>query len=55
MRNKVIDLGKILKDLPLDYLIISENKLDASFPNAQFKLSGYEVRGEEKHIKMEVD
>ena len=45
MRNKVIELGEILKDLPLDYLIISENKLDASFPNVQFKLSGYEVRG----------
>ena len=43
MRNKVIDLGEILKDLPLDYLVISETKLDESFPNAQFKLNGYEV------------
>ena len=33
LRNKVIDLGEILKDLPLDYLVISETKLDESFPN----------------------
>ena len=44
LRNKVIDLGKILKDLPLDYLVINKTKLDESFPNAQFKLNGYEVR-----------
>ena len=44
LRNKVIDLGVILKDLPRDYLIISETELDESFPNAQFKLNGYEVR-----------
>ena len=44
MRNKVIDLGGILNDSPLDYLVISETKLDESFPNSQFKLNGYEVR-----------
>ena len=44
LRNKVIDLGEILKDLPLDYLVISETKLDESFPNSQLKLNGYEVR-----------
>ena len=50
LRNKVIDLGEILKDLPLDYLVISEIKLDESFPNAQFKLNGYEVRARrDKH------
>ena len=27
LRNQVIDLGVILKDLPLDYLVISETKL----------------------------
>ena len=43
LRNKLIDLGEILKDLPLDYLVISETKLDESFPNSQFKLIGYEV------------
>ena len=44
LRNKVIDLGEILKDLPLDYLVISETKLDESFPNSQLKLNEYEVR-----------
>ena len=43
-RNNVIDLGEILKDLPLEYLVISETKLDESFPDSQFKLNGYEVR-----------
>ena len=36
LRNKVIDLGEILKDLPLDYLVISESKLDESLPFSQF-------------------
>ena len=44
LRNKVIDLGEILEDLPLDYLVISETKLDESFPNSQFKLNEYEIR-----------
>ena len=37
LRIKVIDLGEILKDLPLDYLVISETTFDESFPNSQFK------------------
>ena len=37
LRNKVTDLGEILKDLPLDYL-------DESFPNSQFKINRYELR-----------
>ena len=44
LRNKVIYLGGILKDLPLDHIVIRESKLDESFPNSQFKLNGYEVR-----------
>ena len=35
LRNKVIDLGKILKNLPLNNLVISKTKLDGSLPNAQ--------------------
>ena len=41
---KAIGLWEILKDLLLDYLVISETKLDESFSNAQFKLNGYDVR-----------
>ena len=51
LRNKVTDLGEILKDLLLDYLVISETKLDESFPNAQFKLNGYEVRARRERHK----
>ena len=39
LRNKVIDLREILKDLPLDCLVTGETKLDESFLNAQFKLT----------------
>ena len=53
MRNKVIDLGEILKDLPLDYLVISATKLNESFPNAQFELNGYEVRARRDRNKRE--
>ena len=42
--KQVIDLGEVLKDLPLDYLVISETKLDESFPNSQLKLNELEVR-----------
>ena len=28
----------------LDYLVISETKLDESFPNAQFNLREFEIR-----------
>ena len=44
LRIKVIDLGEILKDLPLDYLVISETTFDESFPNSQFKFNGYEIK-----------
>ena len=44
LRNTLTDLKVILKYLSLDYLILSETKLDESFPNAQFTLDGYEIR-----------
>ena len=44
LRNKLIDLVEILKDLHLDYLVIGETKLNEGFTNAQFKINGYEVR-----------
>ena len=51
LRNKVIDSGEILKDLSLDYLVFSETKLDESFPNVQFKLSGYEKSTRRDRLK----
>ena len=35
------DVGLILREIGLEYISISETKLDASFPNAQFKVDGY--------------
>ena len=44
LRNKIIDLREIIYNLRLDYFVISETKLDKSFPSAQFALNEYEIR-----------
>ena len=33
-----------MQNIPLDYLGLSEIKLDESFPNARFKIDGYGIR-----------
>ena len=33
-----------MQNIPLDYLVLSETKLEKSFPNAQFNLDRYEIR-----------
>ena len=43
VRNKIADLQTFIQNIPLDYLVLSETKLDESFPNAQFNLDGYEI------------
>ena len=45
MRNKIVDLRKIILELSLDCLVLSETKSEESFPTAQFYIKGYEVRG----------
>ena len=40
-RNKIVNLRLILREIGLQYISIRETKLDASFPNAQFKFEGY--------------
>ena len=44
LRNKITDLRVIMKTLSLDYLILSETKIDESFPTSQFNVEGYEMR-----------
>ena len=44
LRNKVVDLREIILELSLDYLAISETKIDQIFPAAHFYIKGYEVR-----------
>ena len=44
LRNKIIDHRKIISYLQLDYFVLSETKINNSFPSAQFDMSGYEIR-----------
>ena len=44
LRNKVVDLRDIILGLSLDYLVLSETKIDQRFATAQFYIKGYEVR-----------
>ena len=44
VRNKTADPQIIIQSIPLDYLVLSESKLDESSPNAPFNLDGYEIR-----------
>ena len=37
-------LRLIIHVVPLDYLVISETKLDDSLPNAQLTMNNYEIR-----------
>ena len=41
LRNKVIDLKPIVRDIEPTVLAIAETKLNDSFPNAQFRIDGY--------------
>ena len=43
VRNKIVDLRIIIQNIPLNYLALSETKLDVCFPNAQFNLDGDEI------------
>ena len=52
LRNKKVDLREMILELSLDYLVLSETKLDHSSPTAQFYIKEYEVRagrGRDKH------
>ena len=40
-----------MKTLSLDYLVLSETKIDESFPTAQFNVEGYEIRARRNRDK----
>ena len=44
IRNKVSDIREISGKLQLDYFVLSETKIDESFPSAQFNIHDYEIR-----------
>ena len=51
LRNKITDLGIIMKTLSINYLILSENKIYESFPTSQFNFEGYEIRARRNRDK----
>ena len=42
LRNNLHDL-RLITHVPIDYFVISETKLDNSFPNAQLTINNYEI------------
>ena len=40
-----------MSDISLDYFVVSETKIDSSFPSAQFRINGYEVRAQRDRDK----
>ena len=53
LRNKIVNLREMIFELLLDYLVLSETKIDQSFPTAQFHIKGYEVRARRDRDKHE--
>ena len=51
LRNKRIDVREMIGRLQLDYFVISETKLDSSFPSAQFHVGDYEIRNRRDRYK----
>ena len=51
LRNKVIDFREVILERSVDYLVLSEAKIDQSFPTAQFYIKGYEVRARKDRDK----
>ena len=44
LRNKIVDAREVVGKLQLDYFVLSETKLDDSFPSAQFYIENFEIR-----------
>ena len=42
-RNKYVVLQEVLYEKLVDILVVSESKLDDSFPSAQFQVEGYKL------------
>ena len=43
IQNKIEELTEIIKKINDHIMIVSETKIDASYPNAQFKIPGYSL------------
>ena len=53
LRNKIIDVRELIGRLQFDYFVISETKLDCSFPSFQFHIVDYEIRNRMDRNKSE--
>ena len=53
LRNKMHDVRLIINDVQLDYFVISEAKLDNSFPDVQLAINNYEIRARRDRDKQE--
>ena len=54
VHNKIAHLRIFIQNIPLDYPVLSEAKLDESFLNVQFNFDGYEIRARRDGDKMVV-
>lgn len=44
LRYKIVDLREVVSKFAPDYFVISETKLDESFPSRQMEIDDYEIR-----------
>ena len=44
IRNKISDIREVFGKLQLDYFVLSETKIDESFPSGQFNIHDYKIR-----------
>ena len=44
-------MREVILELSVDYLVLSETKIDQSFPAAQFCIKGYDVRARKDRDK----
>ena len=44
LRNKIIDFSKIIQHLNLKCFVLSETKIESSFPSAQFAIHYYVIK-----------
>ena len=51
LRNKIINVRELMGRLQLDYFVISETKLDSSFPSFQFHIGDYEIKNHRDRSK----
>ena len=44
LRKKIVDAREVFEKHQLDYFVLSETKLNDSFPSAQFYIENFEIR-----------